>query len=102
VAGGAGTNDLSGNGGGDCLDLTGDANERASAGDGDDIIFARDGNGDDIFCGAGDDTVDADEEDRVAADCELVIRPNPLQVAGSTPVGEVTITTPEGTTTMTR
>ena len=57
----------------------------------------------DIFCGAGIDTVRADEEDRVAADCEVVDRPPPppLQATGSTPVGEVNITTPEGTTTMT-
>ena len=109
LEGDAGTNDLSGNGGNDCFLLSGDANERASGGAGDDLFFADDSffmvdsNGDDIFCGAGTDTVDADADDRVAADCENVFRPpNPIQVAGSTPVGEVTITTPEGTTTMTR
>jgi Ca2+-binding RTX toxin-like protein len=101
LEGGAGRNDLSGNGGDDCLLLSGAANERASGGDGDDLIGNPDGNGDDIFCGAGHDTVVADEEDRVAANCEDVIEPSPLQATGATPVVEVTITTAEGTITMT-
>jgi hypothetical protein len=65
LAGDAGRNVLSGEGGNDCLDLTGDANERASGGDGDDIIFAVDGNVDDVFCGAGIDTVEADPNDLI-------------------------------------
>jgi Ca2+-binding RTX toxin-like protein len=106
LRGGAGRNDLSGNGGDDCLNLNGAANERASGGDGDDIIFAdesffgADSNGDDVFCGAGHDTVNADEDDRVAADCEDVLVQTSLQATGSTPVVEVTITTEEGTITM--
>jgi hypothetical protein len=99
--GGTGTNDLSGNGGDDCLILRGDENERASGGDGDDIFDSIDVNGDNIFCGAGHDTVEADAEDRVAADCEDVLRPFALQAPGATPVMVVTITTPEGTITMT-
>jgi Ca2+-binding RTX toxin-like protein len=110
LEGDAGRNDLSGNGGDDCLLLSGDENERVSGGNGDDVIFAddsffgADSNGDDIFCGAGIDTVLADAEDQVAADCEHVFGPTPppLQAPGATPVAEVTITTPEGTTTMTR
>src|SRR5215203_3759470 len=101
LAGDAGTNDHVGNGGDDCFSLSGDENERVSGGDGDDLIFAVDGNGDDIVCGAGIDTVSADAEDRVAADCEDVLRPTPLQATGSTPQVEVTITTAEGTITMT-
>jgi Ca2+-binding RTX toxin-like protein len=103
LAGNAGRNDLSGNGGADCLVLEGDANERASGGAGDDLIGGRDGNADDIFCGAGDDWVEADADDRVAANCEHVLRPSPptIQVTGATPVFEANITTPEGTTTMT-
>jgi hypothetical protein len=103
LGGDAGRNDLSGSGGDDCLVLMGDANERASGGDGDDIIGGRDGNADDIFCGAGDDWVEADANDRVAANCEHVLRPSasPIQATGATPVVEVNITTPEGTTTMT-
>jgi hypothetical protein len=57
---------------------------------------------DDVFCGAGIDTVQADVVDRVAADCENVFRFSLLQATGSTPVVEVTITTPEGTITTTR
>lgn len=94
LQGGAGRNDLTGNGGDDCLELGGDANERVSGGDGDDIIQANDGNGDNVFCGAGIDTVRADEEDRVASDCEDVLRESP-QAAGATPEAEVTITAPE-------
>jgi Ca2+-binding RTX toxin-like protein len=101
LRGGPGTNDLSGNGGGDCLFLFGDENEQASGGEGDDIFFVEDGNGDDIFCGAGHDTVDADANDRVAANCEDVFRPTSLRAGGATPEAEVTITTPEGTITMT-
>jgi serralysin len=64
--GGHGTNDLSGNGGADCLLLLeGDANERASGGDGDDLISAHDTNVDDVFCGAGNDTVEADPNDLI-------------------------------------
>jgi Ca2+-binding RTX toxin-like protein len=101
LVGGTGRNVLSGNGGDDCLLLFGDENERASGGDGDDLIGNPDGNGDDVFCGAGHDTVNADVEDRVAANCEDVVRFSLLQATGSTPVVEVTITTPEGTITMT-
>jgi Ca2+-binding RTX toxin-like protein len=95
--GGGGRNDLSGNGGDDCLILEGDANERASGGDGDDIFVVNDGNADDVFCGAGIDSVLADANDRVAADCEHVIRRPLLQATGATPEAEVTITTPDGT-----
>jgi Ca2+-binding RTX toxin-like protein len=106
LRGGSDTNDLSGKGGDDCLTLQGDENERASGGYGNDIIFSDDfgaasSNGDDIFCGAGIDLVRADAQDRVAAGCENVIRPSSLQAPGATPEAEVTITTPEGTITMT-
>jgi Ca2+-binding RTX toxin-like protein len=81
LEGDAGRNDLSGKGGDDCLNLRGDANERASGGDGGDLIFANDGNGDDIFCGAGIDSVAVDDavdaQDRVAADCENKSVPPP-------------------------
>jgi Ca2+-binding RTX toxin-like protein len=93
LVGGAGRNDLSGNGGGDCLILSGDENGRVSGGDGDDLVGAFDFNGDDIFCGAGNDTVRADAEDRVAADCEDVFIPSLLQAPGTTPEAEVTIIT---------
>jgi len=102
LLGETGRNVLSGKGGDDCLELSGDENERASGGDGDDLIGSPDGNRDTFVCGAGHDTVAPDEEDRVAANCdEVVFGPPPLQATGSTPVGEVTITTEEGTITMT-
>ena len=101
LQGDAGRNDLSGKGGDDCLLLTGDENERASGGDGDDLICNPDGNKDDVFCGTGHDTVVADVEDRVAANCEDVLRVSTLQATGATPGVEVTITTAEGTITMT-
>jgi hypothetical protein len=80
--------------------LSGAANERASGGAGDDLIGSDDGNADDVFCGAGHDTVFADVQDRVAANCEVVIREPSLQTTDATPMVEVTITTPEGTITM--
>jgi Ca2+-binding RTX toxin-like protein len=98
LLGGAGRNDLSGNGGSDCLVVFGDENERVSGGDGDDIVMAWDANWDDIFCGAGHDTVSADAEDRVATDCEDVFSqslPPGLQAPGTTPEAEVSITAPE-------
>ena len=66
---------------------------------GNDLIGSADGNRDDIFCEAGNDTVDADEEDRVTENCEVVLVDTALQASGATPVVEMTITTPEGTTT---
>lgn len=95
LAGDAGQNNLSGNGGDDCLSLSGDENERARGANGDDLIGSDDGNRDYDFCGAGYDTVFADEEDRVAANCEVVIRSSSLQTTRATPGLEVTITTPE-------
>jgi WD40 repeat protein len=44
------------------------------AGDGADAIFARDGFGDRINCGWGRDVVDTDPKDRVARNCERVVR----------------------------
>jgi Ca2+-binding RTX toxin-like protein len=105
LVGGGGRNDLSGGGGGDCLFLWGAENEQASAGAGDDIIFAWpvDTTGDDISCGVGDDFVLAGLEDRVAADCEYVelVEYHALRATSAASVSEVTITTPEGTITMT-
>ena len=57
--------------------LSGAANERASGGAGNDLIFSADGNGDDIFCGAGNDSVSHDAADRVAADCENKVLQTP-------------------------
>lgn len=44
------------------------------AGRGDDLIIANDGMRDVIRCGAGNDAVKADRRDRIARDCERVVR----------------------------
>lgn len=71
LAGGRGNDVLVGALGGDQLD----------GGAGDDDLRARDGLADRVTCGEGTDTVDADQLDVVAADCERVTRtdvPPPL------------------------
>jgi Ca2+-binding RTX toxin-like protein len=73
LTGDGGANDLQGNGGGDTLDGQGGA-DTIEGGDGDDRIAARDGATDTITCGTGNDTVDADAYDQLAADCETVDR----------------------------
>ena len=47
------------------------------AGSGSEVIRARDGERDTIACGSDTDTVFADDQDDVAADCEIVLRPTP-------------------------
>jgi Ca2+-binding RTX toxin-like protein len=64
IDGGSGADLLSGNGGRDTI----------RGGSGDDRIKARDDRLDRISCGGGDDVVQADRGDRVAADCEEVRR----------------------------
>ena len=71
--GAAGVQTLSGRGGNDALDA-GPGADVVSGGDGDDTIAARDGAVDDVSCGTGVDTVSADWNDTVAADCETVSR----------------------------
>ena len=44
------------------------------AGAGDDVIYAADGQRDIIICGPGKDKVKADRKDRVARDCERLVR----------------------------
>ena len=64
VKGGAGNDQIQGGAGADNFD----------GGDGDDDIKTRDGIADTIACGGGNDKVDADTLDKVAADCEGVTR----------------------------
>lgn len=52
----------------------GTGSKTISTGSGNDQIFARNGSVDHIDCGAGYDTVTADSNDVVAADCEQVVR----------------------------
>jgi hypothetical protein len=70
LRGGPGDDTLAGAGGADIIDggsgadvLSGDA--------GDDLVLARDGEVDQISCGDGLDSVVADAQDAVAADCEV-------------------------------
>jgi RTX calcium-binding nonapeptide repeat (4 copies) len=64
LVGGGGSDRLTGAGGADTLD----------GGAGDDVIDAIDGAADAIACGAGNDSVQADAQDAVAADCERADR----------------------------
>lgn len=52
----------------------GDGLDRLSGGPGDDRLGARDRRRDKVSCGSGRDRVTADRVDRVAADCEVVLR----------------------------
>src|SRR5438046_829613 len=82
MSGGAGDDDMNGNAGSD--DITGDAgNDDITGGKGNDVlagnrgrdtIHARDGRTDRINCGKGEDTVKADDKDKVASNCEHVQR----------------------------
>lgn len=68
---------LRGLGGNDYLNGRGDS-DRLYGGAGNDVIQARDGEGDFIDCGSGKkDTVvaDADNEDRISKNCEIVKKP---------------------------
>lgn len=74
LVGDGGANTLRGNGGGDTLTGGGGA-DVLDGGEGDDAVFARDDAKDTIACGVGADSVVADANDEVAADCETVDRP---------------------------
>jgi hypothetical protein len=71
--GGEGNDVLSSAAGADAL-VGGLGADRLQAGDGDDRLDLRDGVGDGASCGGGDDRVQADQLDDVAADCESVAR----------------------------
>lgn len=73
ISGGLGNDTLDGGPGTDSLD-GGSGNDVTSGGPGNDTIRARDGQRDAITCGAGRDTVYADQFDKVAKDCEHVLR----------------------------
>jgi hypothetical protein len=80
---GRGGNDkLDGRSGNDSLDggpgrdtlIGGLGNDRLNGGAGDDVLLARDNGRDTLACGGGRDRVVADARDRIASDCENVIR----------------------------
>jgi hypothetical protein len=92
LLGGAGADRLNGGAGADALfggagddRLTGGAgSDSLFGGEGDDHLVARDGEADAVTCGPGDDTVVADAEDQVAADCEHV-SPQPAGLTRGVP-----------------
>ncbi len=76
LTGGAGDDTIDGGSGADSID----------GGDGADLLRARDGVADQISCGAGTDSVDADAIDVLAADCEVPTaqpQPGPGAVGGA-------------------
>ncbi len=104
----AGKDSLFGGGGNDRL-YGGYGNDRLYGGAGDDHLYGGPGNDtldggpgrDVISCGGGRDIVHADARDRVAADCEVVIRPAVIDSAPPprTTIGATTTTTTAATTT---
>ena len=70
LRGSAGDDTLTGGGGDDIVD-GGSGADTISGDAGDDVILARDGEVDRIACGDGVDSVVADAQDAVAADCEV-------------------------------
>ena len=104
IYGGAGRDTIYGLQGNDVL-YGGPGNDRIYGGAGNDRIYGGPGNDtiyggpgrDTITCGAGHDVVHADRLDRVAKDCEVVIRPR-----APAPLPPVTITPPPPSTTTTR
>src|SRR5206468_2895465 len=79
---GAGNDMLNGEGGNDRLNAQGGddvlyggpGNDTLHAGRGNDEIFSRDGKRDTVVCGSGHDVAKVDHKDKVAGDCEQVIR----------------------------
>ncbi len=74
LTGSAVANTIDGAGGADRID-GGAGQDDLFGGDGPDTIAARDGEIDRVECGGGNDTVTADRNDVVAADCESVAKP---------------------------
>jgi hypothetical protein len=92
VNGSEGDDTLRGRAGDDLLQA-GPGSDSVDAGPGDDDIRLRDGVADRVACGEGDDKVDADALDEVAADCETVTRPSaPVDPGTGQPVPDPTTT----------
>jgi Ca2+-binding RTX toxin-like protein len=77
VHGGDGVDRMYGGAGNDTLDDSPRASQAADyydGGPGSDEIFSRDGKRDTVVCGSGHDVAKVDRKDKVAGDCESVIR----------------------------
>jgi hypothetical protein len=70
LKGGAGNDTLSGGAGNDTIE-GGPGQDSLGGGDGNDALRSRDGLIDQLTCGAGADTADADPVDTIATDCEV-------------------------------
>ncbi len=70
LRGGPGEDSIAGGGGDDVID-GGPGADTLSGDAGDDVILSRDGASDHVACGPGTDSVVADPEDVIAADCEI-------------------------------
>jgi hypothetical protein len=79
-----GNDTIVGGGGHDEIDA-GEGADHVDAGPGDDKVSVRDGVADDVVCGPGADTVEADTLDRVTGDCESVARAEVAAPAASAP-----------------
>lgn len=95
LGGSDGRERLRGGDGGDAID-GGDAADTLDGEGGDDVIAARDGAPDTVTCGDGNDMVNADKEDTVAADCELVDRGPADTPPGGAPGGDPGVSNPDG------
>jgi hypothetical protein len=84
LIGGAAFEQLVGGDGNDVLDGGGGA-DRLEGGNGDDQIYARDGVMDQALCGAGTDTLIADEGDYRDGSCETVDLPAPTPAPAAAP-----------------
>jgi predicted metalloprotease len=84
LRGHAGDDVIRGGAEGDLL-VGGSGRDVFGGGNGNDRIFARDSEVDRVTCGPGRDRVVADAQDRVAEDCEVVVRSRP-RAARATPV----------------
>lgn len=93
-----GDDTLDGRGGDDTL-IGGGGIDTVTGGGGDDTLeLADDGSADSAACGDGTDTVNADDVDVVAGDCETVHRPGGGNPGGGNPGGGTTTTTTTTTT----
>jgi Ca2+-binding RTX toxin-like protein len=73
IQGGKGNDQLYGAGGNDRI-VGGPGKDVIYGGPGNDTVYARDKTKDTVFCGTGKDTVYADKIDKVARDCEKILR----------------------------
>jgi hypothetical protein len=85
LVGGAGADTLAGAGGDDLLD-GGSGVDSYDGGAGVDTLKARDGEVETVACGSEADSVEADYDDVVGADCETVDRSSPPPVVDPPPV----------------